>query len=90
MTGRNGRSSLEWQVIVAFRMYQWNSTNVAVKQIDHHQVENTGTNIKVLQKRPRLHNQTAKNTLYIIPQREIIKRNNKTIKHNKNFPYNLY
>jgi len=60
--------------------------HVLVIQIDHHQVKNTGTKGKVLQKRPPFHKQSTKNTLCIITKRGIMKRNNKTMKLNKIFP----
>jgi hypothetical protein len=44
----------------------------------------------VLQKRAPLHNPSAKNTLDIIPERGIIKRNNKNRKINRIFPQDLH
>jgi hypothetical protein len=55
-------------------------------QVDHRQKKNIGTKGKVLQKKPPLHNQSAKNALDILPKRGKIKMNTKNRKINKTFP----
>jgi hypothetical protein len=47
---------------------------------------NTGTEEKVLQQRPLLHNQSAKGILDIIPERGMVKRSIQDVKISRIFP----